>query len=422
MKHKPAAAVVEITVETLGGLGDGIANHKGKPIFIPKACAGDVLNVRIVNETKEAFQATIVDVLTPGPHRQTAPCKHFAECGGCALQQLAPEHYKAFKTRLLQSALARAGYDIPAEVIFLTTGTRRRAEFKIEHENNRINLAFVEPRSHETIAIHQCPVLASELQALIGLLNRALSTTPYAAHLVAVSFTLADTGVDMVLTLAGYKVEPLPGIEELCKNLNLARISVRTPDSKPQVATKLANVQMQLGKYSIAIPPDAFLQATAEGQKRLTETAINTTKSAKKVADLFSGIGTYSFPLSEHTHVHAVEGDTTMMGGIRNNITRHSIKTLTVEQRDLFKNPMTPKDLDGFDAAIINPPRVGAKAQVEQLAASGVNTIVMISCNPATFTRDAAILKNAGFSISSAYGIDQFVWSAHLEIVAVFTR
>jgi 23S rRNA (uracil1939-C5)-methyltransferase len=179
---------------------------------------------------------------------------------------------------------------------------------------------------------------------------------------------------------------------------------------------------MQLGDFHIPLTPNGFLQATKEGQDKLTAIVMKATAPASRVLDLFCGIGSYSFPLSSTAPTHAVELDKEMVASMHAAIKRNAVPNLTVEQRDLFKHPIAAPELNSFHTVVINPPRIGAKAQCLQLAQSSVAKVVMISCNPATFARDAKILNNAGFRIINATGIDQFVWSPHLEIAAVFER
>jgi 23S rRNA (uracil1939-C5)-methyltransferase len=414
---------VDVTVGSLGGLGDGIATYQNKPLFIPKACAGDRVRVRITHETKDAFQGRIVEVLEPGPDRRNAPCMYFDACGGCALQQLTETSYRNFKRRMLHNSLSQAGFPMPgAEVTFIAPASRRRVEFKAHCVDGTVEMAFYDLRSHSPVVIGQCPVILPELEAFISPLNRELSAMPLASRLHAVSLTRADHGIEMVLTLKNDDVHTLPGLEALCKALGLARISVCTPDSIPRVVVQLAPVEMILGNYRIDLPPDAFLQATAEGQVLLTDIVLKASQGASRVIDLFCGIGTYSFPLSRIANTRALEGDAAMAQAMRKQIRHHGIATLAAEQRDLFKNPVTAKELAQYDVAVLNPPRAGARAQTLQLAASTVSAVVMISCNPATFARDMKVLKQSGFLLESVLGIDQFVWSPHLEIAAVLKR
>jgi len=414
---------VMVTVESLGGLGDGIASYNGKPLFIPKSCAGDRLEVRIVHENHNGLQGVIERIISPGPERRDAPCPYFDRCGGCSLQQLVPVAYREFKTRMLHSALARAGFPSPdAQVVFLPAATRRRVEFKVSHEAGNIALSFHAPRSHTAIAIDQCLVLRPELQAMIAPVNRALSSYKAAKYLYAVSLTAADSGIDMLLTFKGCDIASLPPLDRIASELNLARICVRIAETQPIVAVQSTSVDMQLGDFLVPLPPDAFLQATREGQEQLTTAALKAAEGATSVIDLFCGIGTYSFPLSAQSAVHAIEGEAVMVAAIQKAAQKYGIRSLTAEARDLFKHPFTVQELARFDAAVINPPRTGAKAQTEALAQSAISSVAMISCNPATFARDAQILAAGGFSLVSAQGIDQFVWNQHLEIAALFRR
>lgn len=410
-------ADVEITA--LGGLGDGVAQHAGAPLYVPKSCVGDRLRVRAGHEN----YAEIIEILHAGPDRRAAPCEYFDRCGGCALQQLSAESYREFKTKIFHDSLARAGFpEVRGDVEFLPSATRRRVEFNIAWNNNIPSLAFYAPRSHQPIAISRCPVLVPALQTIITPLNAALAAWPFARSIAALSLTLADAGVDMVLTL---KHNALPDAAMLVRDaalLGIARVSARTADKKLHVLVKHAPVEMRLRPCAVPLPPDAFLQATAQGQHLLTDFAIAATQHATQLVDLFCGIGTYSLPLAAHTQVHAMEGDAAMTGALRNAAKRQNISALSVEARDLCKHPLTARELNRFDAAIINPPRAGAAAQVQELAASQLKNIVMISCNPATFARDALTLKQAGFALTRAQGIDQFVWNPHLEIAAQFQR
>ncbi len=414
---------MEVIITSIGGLGDGVASAGGKSIFIPKSCVGDQLEVRIVHENRDGMQGLITRVIKAGEHRQTPPCRYFEHCGGCTLQQLIPDAYRAFKNRMFRDALERAGFPKPdAEVTFLPAHTRRRVEFKVKHDAGRVALAFHDLRSHTPTTIEECLLLVPPLQALIAPLNESLSNQDFSAALFSVSLTAADSGIDMLLTFKDYNLKSLPPLEELAASLGISRISVRTPEEKAVTVASLKPVEMLLGGHSVALPPEAFLQATREGQHALTEIAQAGAKDAASVVDLFCGIGSYSFPLSAHSHVHAVELDEAMVSALTHSIQRHKLKNITAQARDLFKQPLSAAELSRFDAAIINPPRLGAKAQCQQIALSTITRVVMISCNPATFARDMDILKKAGFTMESVHAMDQFLWSAHLEIAAVLQR
>lgn len=409
----------DITIDSLGGLGDGLSQLGGKPLFVEKAAPGDRLRVRIIHETKENMRGEIVEVLQGGPDRVSAPCVHFSACGGCGLQQLKIEFYQESKRKVLRSALAHGGFpDVKADVTFLPAASRRRVEFKWADGR----FAFYASRTRDMVAIDNCLILEPALQALMAPLAKQLAKWHAARAIKTVSLTAADSGIDMELECSSV-VEDTTTLSALADTLNIARISLIVPGQKPITVVSRVPVTMRLGIYDVALPPGAFLQASKEGQRLLTEAVIAGIGEAKSVADLFCGIGTYSFALHKMSKVHCVESDIDMVKGLKSMIHIHGRnRFMTTEQRDLFTTPLSAKELEKYDAVIINPPRPGAKAQTVEIAKSNIKTVIMVSCNPASFARDAKALKEAGFSVTNAQGIDQFVYSPHLEIVAVFKR
>lgn len=412
---------VEVTVESFGGLGDGVAQLNGQPLFISKSCIGDRLEVRLTRHTSEGYTGIITQIIAPGPDRSDAPCPYFSACGGCSLQQLHEQRYREFKTRMLHSAIARAGFEPNgAEILFLPPATRRRVEFKTCFEDGKLTLAFYAARSRTPVPIRTCLILTPELEALMLPLQQALRGLTFAGSIRAVSLTRADSGIDLMLQLSAPAAAPQKQLTALLESLNLARASLRINDAPPAIIAERAPVTMRFGASDIPLPPDAFLQATAQGQQALTEFVLAGIPANAPVLDLFCGLGTYSFPLLARQRVHAVEMDAGMINTLKTQAKNHP--HFTAEQRDLFKDPIPPEALNAYSSVVINPPRMGAKSQTQAIAASRISHVVMVSCNPATFGRDALALKNAGFTLQSASGIDQFVWSPHLEIIARFVR
>jgi 23S rRNA (uracil1939-C5)-methyltransferase len=413
--------MVSVTITALGGLGDGIGEHNGLPVFLEKAAVGDVLSVRLTQSTRQFHRGEIVEILAPGPERVPASCPHFARCGGCSLQQLGEDAYRAHKHKVLADALAHAGFaGAHAELVFLPMASRRRVELKWSDGK----FAYYAPRSRQLVAIDQCLILEPALQALLPKLAEALRGWPQAHVLKTISLTAADSGVDVVINLLS---DPSHTPQNqfwpaLAETLSLGRVVLGG-----KVVAQRQPITMRLGEVDVPLPPDAFLQATREGQRLLSEAVVSAVFPPRvgkslSIADLFCGLGTYSFALAKHARVYAVELDTSMSRALAQQAKAAGMAQLSAETRDLFTAPLTAAELARFDAVVINPPRPGAKAQCEEIGKSTVQKLVMVSCSPASFARDAKILKNAGFSMVSAQGIDQFVYSGHLEIVAVFGR
>ncbi len=427
MSITPATAplpLTDITIRSLGGLGDGIVDYEGSPLFVAKACAGDKLRVRISRRSAQEFTGEIVEILEPGPDRQDAPCPHYSECGSCSLQHLKPAAYQQFKRDRLASALRQSGYgEQQAGITFLEPATRRRADFSLTWQGGKLALSYYKLGSHTPTPISQCLILEPELQAFLPKLPPALAALPFIRQCKAVSITAADNGIDAVITMQERKPEYDKALAAMAASVGLARLSVSVRAGEFYIVHEPAPIAIRADGLEIAVPPEAFLQATREGQAMMIAFIQDAIKGAKTVADLFCGVGTYSFPASRSAFVSAFESDRTMTMQMRHNIDQLGLaKKVNIARRDLFKTPLVPSEMNRFDAVILNPPRTGAKNQCQQLAVSKVKTVVMVSCNPATWARDAKILKDAGYSLTKVQGIDQFVWNPHFEIVSLFTR
>ena len=263
-------SIVEARITSLGGLGDGVAEHGGKPLFISKACVGDRLRVRITHHHHEGNTGVIETLLEPGPDRQPAPCPYFERCGGCSLQQMRETEYRMFKTTMLRAAITRAGYNADnAETVFLPPATRRRVEFKTHFPEGQLQLAFYEPRSRTPVSIATCLILHPELEALMLPLQHGLRQLNFQQCIHAVSLTRADSGIDLVLHVSAVTPKPQLVLAPLLESLNLARASLCVNDAPAVVTTQRAPVTMRFGDVDIPLPPDAFLQAASEGQQML---------------------------------------------------------------------------------------------------------------------------------------------------------
>jgi 23S rRNA (uracil1939-C5)-methyltransferase len=416
---RPSEAEVEI--DAIGGRGDGIGRLGGKLVFVPYAAPGDRLRIRIEGEREGGRLGRIVARLADGPARTAPSCRHFADCGGCALQHLEPSAYRAWKLELLREALARRGIEAPtAPLVVVPPASRRRAVLAAGHESGRVRLGFNATGSHRIVDLAACPVLQPALAGLLVPLRAVLAEVLVPRERADIALTATDSGIDLWLQtrrdLPLAARQALIGLAERC---DLARISLG-PAAEPLILRRPPRIL--LGGVPVALSPGGFLQATAEGEAALTGEVLGALAGRGRVADLFAGCGTFTLPLAArcHARVHAVEGDGAALTALA--AAARGLGRVTTERRDLARAPLTAGELDRFEAVVFDPPRVGAREQAFEIGRSRLDLAVAVSCNPSSFARDARILLDAGFRLKSLLAVDQFLWSPHLELVASFRR
>jgi len=413
-------AELTVTIDHLGALGDGVAETANGRLHIPFTAPGDT--ARVATKGKDA--AALVELVEPGPDRAAPSCRHFGACGGCALQHLRPDFTAEWKRRRVASALARAGLnDVRVDqTIAIPPGTRRRATLAAMRVGKRVLFGFAERASHRLVDLEECPVLRPELTRLIAPIRARLPELLTAGESADIALTWTETGADLVLIrkrpLTLTDRETLAAFGEA---MDLASISWRasvTAPAEPVAARRTPAIR--IGKALVAFAAGSFLQPSAEGEAVLTAFVADTLKGiAGPVADLFSGLGTFAIPASNAGPVSAYDADGPAIATLQK-----AAKGLPIaaHRRDLFREPLTVGELDGFAAAILDPPRAGAEAQARMLADSAVPLIVYVSCNPVSFARDAAILTQGGYRLESATPVDQFAWSPHVELFGAFRR
>jgi 23S rRNA (uracil1939-C5)-methyltransferase len=421
--------LIELTVETIGARGDGVARDGNGPVYIPFTVPGDRVRARIEEARGEGRAATVIEMIKPGPGRAAPPCRHFGVCGGCALQHLDAALYTETKTAILRAALAHHGLaDAPLRPLkLLPPGTRRRVRLALARPARKTAapiVGFSQRASHDLVDLAACPVLAPKLFALVAPLrglNAELLSPGEAGH---AALQLADSGVDALIDLP--RAPDLPALESLAafaEAQDLARLLWRVPGGEPTLVAQRRPVRVVVGGTPVDLPPESFLQATAEAEAALTEAVRDAVGATTRIADLFAGIGTFAFALAEQARVHAVEGWAPAVAAVTQAARRAGLaERVTAEARDLQRRPLEADELAGYDAVVFDPPRVGTKAQAAALARARVPRLAAVSCNPASFARDARILIAGGYRLVAVQPIDQFVWSPHIELVATFVH
>jgi len=427
-KSRTASAEVTLVIDGVGARGDGIARHGGRSVYVPFTAPGDRVRVRLGAARGEGQTGELVELLGEG--ERTAPvCPHFGSCGGCALQHLAQDAYARTKEQQVAAALRQHGLDaaIMAPLLRLAPGTRRRARFAVECPPKGAPLIGFNARAaHRVVDMRACAVLHPALFALVPKLRAVASRLWPRAAAGAATATFCDAGLDVLLDLAAAPdLAALEMLAEFAAAEDLARLAWRA--SGNEAATPAAVRRPPRVVFSgvpVDLPFDAFLQASAEAEAVLTEKVLAGVGAACRVADLYAGLGAFTFALAERAAaVHAVEGARPAAAALAAAAARAGLGgRITSERRDLEARPLTADELAGFDAVVFDPPRAGAKAQSAALAAAAVPRIVAVSCNPASFARDARLLVDGGYRLARVQPIDQFVWSPHVELVASFER
>lgn len=409
--------VVELEIVRLGAQGDGIASTAHGDVYVPKALPGE----RVVAEI-EGTRARVSAIVRASEDRIVPECPHFGTCGGCAAQHMGPQLYQAWKRGMVERAFAHRGLEATIDaIVAVPPGRRRRATFTAVRRARGVELGFHEEGSHALVDITRCPVLLPVIeQALPQLRAIADALTGSTGDNVRLAVAACRDGLDVAIT-------ERPAAPSAIARTRIAEITreaaiVRVMDGANIVVQKSVP-HVVFGGADVALPPAAFIQATAEAEAAIGDIISAATRKAKRVADLFCGLGTFTFGLARRARVLAMDGDgvavTALAAAAKGT---PGIKAIETRVRDLIREPLSRTELKEFDAVVLDPPRVGAKAQAEALARSQVPVVCAVSCNPATLARDCRILVDGGYAIERVVPIDQFVWSPHVEAITVLRR
>jgi 23S rRNA (uracil1939-C5)-methyltransferase len=443
LQHYKLSKQINLKISGISNLGQGFAMHnsadkspvqndrKNKKIFVSKTVIGDQIEAQIIKENSKFIVANLIKIISPSKERVTAPCLHFADCGGCGLQHLTQDYYYNFKQEILLNLFAREQINFAGKIdwSFIGDGLRRRANFQIDH-NNR--LGFFRENSNDVVKIDSCLVLESEVSNLIQPLQNLIQNICY--KITQIFITKFDNGIAIILqTSTTPNLEVSDKLTDFAKQNNIISLAYKIKNDRSLIyQTQIP--QLFFGEIKINLEADIFLQATKNGQDIIIN-EINTLVASLQnnnpekilnIIDFYCGIGTYSFAVlsqNQKVQIKAFEGEEQMINLLNKNATKNQLnQKLQGFERDLVQAPIAPKDLTNQHLAIINPPRNGAKSQIQQLAKSKIKNIIYISCHPATFAVDAKILLQNGYKINKIKAIDQFVYSHHLELIVVFEK
>ncbi len=409
-RKKPQGTLQTVTIDRLGNAGDGMAGEVAVPFALP----GEAVEARVAGA-----QGVLERVIRPSSDRQEPVCPHFGPpraCGGCQVQHVGLAASLEWKKRRLLAALHRVLDDVPEPTLFQSAlGTRRRGKFALRHDGAKWQAGFRALRSHDIVPITECAVLhPNVLSAAQGFCAAAaemgLSPAP-----LDLFITKSDTGLDMDvqgLDEMALTLDQREALASFAAGRDLARLSV---DGVAVAAERTP--QMVFGGTSVTLAPGGFLQATPDGEAFMVAKVLEAAKGARRIADLFSGMGTFSLPLTKGATVLAVDSD----GPAIEALAHAAPQGLEAMRRDLMVDPLTPGELEGIDLVVFDPPRAGAAAQAKELADAAVPTIVAVSCNPDTLARDIGFFAGR-YDMTALTLVDQFLFTPHIEGVAVFHR
>ena len=403
---------IELDIVRLGAQSDGVAETADGLRFVPFALPGE--RVRLAGEG-------LPEVVSAASPDRTAPvCRHFGVCGGCVAQHMRDPLYAEWKRGIVTEALRQHG--LQAEVAALRRlppASRRRAVFSAARaRDGSLQLGYQRRKSNELVDIRECPILEPAIVARLHALRSVAATMPGSDIRMTVLAT--RNGLDIALNQAGNRANPttVAALAKISAEHQIARIAING-----DIAIEHAPPILSFASVDVVPPPGAFVQAAQPAEAEITRLVLEAIGPAKRVADLFCGIGTFTLPLARKARVLASDGDKAALAALGQAAARaQDLKPIETKHRDLFREPLSAQELRGYDAVVFDPPRAGAKVQADKLVRSTVPLLVAVSCDPGTLARDLRVLVDGGYAIEVVTPIDQFLFSAHVEVVAVLRR
>jgi 23S rRNA (uracil1939-C5)-methyltransferase len=411
-----------LDIAAVGAEGDGIARTAAGPVFVPFTLPGETVAVaRIKNHGMPISWSNI------SPERVEPPCRHFGPegkggtCGGCSLQHWADKPYQAFKRRLVIDALKAQGIETDVgAIVACLPGERRRVTMTARLTDRGVVLGFLQANSHHIVPVEECPISMPAIVGRLDIVRRLVAALGSGSEpfRIAIGATLSGLDINMMDMKKPDPRKRQAATDIILREQGIARISI-----EGEIIVEPQKPVLDIGGVPVVLPPGSFTQATIRAEEAMAALVTGHLARSKRVADLFSGLGTFALRLARRSAVHAVEFDAPALAAL-DHAARHGqgLKPVSIERRDLFRRPLQPLDLKNFDGLCFDPPRAGAEQQCRELAKSKVQKIAAVSCNPVTLARDLRILVDGGYKLKSVTPIDQFLWSSHVEAVALMER
>jgi 23S rRNA (uracil1939-C5)-methyltransferase len=420
-----AVATHQLTIAELGPQGDGIHCEPRGRIYVERTLPGDQVTARIRRDEAGLVRGEIIEINELSPHRQSAPCPAYDSCGNCTLQHVQLGYYRSWKNQLVAQAFARQGLSprrwLPS--VFIGGGNRRRATFTAVREKGKIEFGFYRRRSQQVSPIGTCLVADPQVLAIRDRLQPHLNRLLCGGEPLDVFLQIAGDGAEIVFTgPIGRHAEPddrlLSSLDPLLCG-TVRRISWRPRPLAPiRELRRRGSLRVRFGELEVDLPPAAFLQPTPQGEAVLVEKVLAALPGEGRFADLFSGCGTFTGPMLSRGAVDAYESALPAVRALQ----RAGHDKLKAFRRDLFVHPLRREEGNRYDAIVFDPPRGGCPEQAAAIASARIPRLIGVSCNPATFARDARLLCDGGYRLDSLQVVDQFLWSHHVEVEGVFSK
>ncbi|MCW8914947.1 MAG: class I SAM-dependent RNA methyltransferase [Magnetovibrio sp.] len=434
-RRRPKATVaretLDMTIERLGAQGDGLAQAdlmgRSQNLYVPGALAGEQVRVETCSKRGDGILCELLEVLSPSDDRTQPSCPHYAQCGGCALQHMSTSSYSDWKRERVVQALRQRGFETPPvlDTILIGEGTRRRVTFTALQRGKRLLFGFNARSSHNLVEIDNCPLLVSELNDLIQPMSDAFAAFLKDGTKARIHVTACENGADVLIECTqDLDLAAREAIASFVQTTSAVRVGWKQEGQTPEPVVQEVAPLVYLSGVPVELPQGSFLQASVEGEHAIRDGVLaGVGAGSKRIADLYSGLGSFTVPLAAQAIVEAYDVIEAPVRALERAAGRANLGgRIVASVRDLGRQPLDVKELSKFDAVVFDPPRAGSGDQMQYLAGSSVARVVGVSCNPATFARDARTLVDGGFELLSVQPIDQFTYSSHVELVAHFAR